>query len=890
MDKQKCTNNFTFNAKSFSFYNINLLKQYGFEIDNLPFSIRILLENILRKYDGCIVNDEHLKAVANWGSGNKSGAEIPFFPSRVLMQDFTGVPAIVDLAAMRDAGRGIGLDVNKINPLIPVDLIIDHSIQVDYYGTKDALEKNMDKEYKLNCERYKLLKWGQKTFQKFNVYPPGKGICHQVNLEHIGKVAMIEQIGGENIIFPDTLVGADSHTPMINGLGIVGWGVGGIEAEAVMLGQPYYMPIPDVVGIRLNGCLAEGVTATDLVLNIAYILRKYGVVGKFVEYFGPGIKNLPVVDRATISNMTPEYGATVDYFPVDEQTINYMKQTNRVERANLVEQYYRLSGLFYEPSVTPSYTDVIDVDLWGIRPVMAGPSRPHDRIFLDGMKDSFAHLLSERGESSAGIKKKTTVDLDGKDVEIIDGSVVIAAITSCTNTSNPSVMIGAGLIAKKAVEIGLEIKPYVKTSLAPGSRVVYDYLKASGLLKYLETLKFNIVGYGCTTCIGNSGPLNKNIEEAILKKKLTVASVLSGNRNFEARIHPSVRANYLASPMLVVIYALAGRVDIDILSEPIGTTAYNKNVYLNDLWPKNSDIEDLITKTISAKMYESEYNSILEGDSNWNDLKVDNSITYNWEESSTYIKKPPYFDSFSKEYKSPQNIKNAAVLLLLGDTVTTDHISPAGTIKKEYPTGQYLSEHGVEPDNYNSYGSRRGNHEAMIRGTFGNIRLKNNLVAPEEGSYTVKFPENKKVYIYDAAMAYADEHRPVIIIAGKEYGTGSSRDWAAKGTSLLGVKAVIAESYERIHRSNLVGMGVLPLQFKNGENWKILGLNGFESYSIQGIEDIAPKSRLHVKAVSNDGVEKNFEVISRLDLDIEVEYFCHGGILKFVLRHILDQR
>nr|NIQ38140.1 aconitate hydratase AcnA [Pseudomonadota bacterium] len=836
---------------------------------------------------------------------------IPYYPARVLMQDFTGVPAVVDLAAMRDAVRDLGGDPKKIDPLVPVDLIVDHSVQVDYYGTADSLNKNVEKEYQRNWERYALLKWAQKSFDNFKVVPPNSGICHQVNLEYLGKVIIAEETGGRVIAYPDTLVGTDSHTPMINGIGIMGWGVGGIEAEAVMLGQPYYIPIPEVIGVRMVGELDEEVTATDLVLTITELLRAHKVVEKFVEYFGPGTKKLSVPDRATISNMTPEHGATLGFFPVDEKTVEYLRMTNRQDQAEIVERYTRENGLFYNGNEDPEYTEVLELDLSTVGPSVAGPARPQDRIALKDLKENFGGLLGCEYERDSDVtdisrfhdesgncnsrddalkpsdKAMHEVNLDGREVRIGDGSVVIAAITSCTNTSNPFVMLGAGLIAKKAVQRGLRVPSYVKTSLAPGSKVVMDYLEDSGLQPYLEALGFHLAGFGCTTCIGNSGPLRPEIEKAISENDLSVAAVLSGNRNFEARIHQTVKWNFLASPMLVVGFAIAGKIDTDLTTDPIAFDPNGEPVYLKDIWPKSGEIKNLMGTHVKQEFFATEYERIFGGDSFWDNLQVTESTTYAWDDRSTYIKKPPYFDNFSVEVSERIDLNDGRALLLLGDSVTTDHISPAGAIPKDYPAGQYLIGKNVDPDDFNSYGSRRGNHEVMMRGTFGNIRIKNHLVTPKEGSFTRTFPAGKEMFIYDAAMAYQDEGRPLVVLGGKEYGTGSSRDWAAKGPSLLGVRAVFAESFERIHRSNLVGMGVLPLMFKEGDSWKSLGLDGSETYSISGLDTIKPRSVLHVKALKKDGSQIDFEVIARLDTEVDVEYYKNGGILPYVLRKLL---
>jgi aconitate hydratase len=872
------------NGKGYNISDITMLEKKGIaDIQRLPFSIKILVENLLRKLDGRTVKEKDVMNIARWQKQYDRPVEIAFHPARVLMQDFTGVPAVVDLAAMRDAVKELGEDPMKINPLVPVDLIVDHSVQVDYYGTKDSLEKNVAKEYERNQERYALLKWAQKSFNNFRVVPPNSGICHQVNLEYIGQIVMNHDSNGVQWAYPDTLVGTDSHTTMIDGIGVVGWGVGGIEAEAVMLGQPYYMSIPQVVGVRLAGKLRKGVTATDLVLVITELLRKHNVVEKFVEYFGPGLKNLTVPDRATISNMTPEYGATMGFFPVDEKTIEYLKLTHRVSRANLVETFTRTLGLFYTGNNVPEYSEVLEVDLTSITPSVAGPARPQDRIELPDLKEKFSGLRPIGA-------KVCSVNFDGKTVSIGNGSIAVAAITSCTNTSNPFVLIGAGLLAKNAVEKGLKVPAFVKTSLAPGSKVVIRYLKDAGLIPYLEELGFHLAAFGCTTCIGNSGPLHPEIEKAIAENDLTVASVLSGNRNFEARIHQSIKANFLASPMLVVAFAIAGRIDIDLTREPLGHDPDGGPVYLTDVWPGDDEIRNLVKIHVKSDFFREEYGKIFDGDRFWNSLNVTESKTFDWDPKSTYIKKPPFFENFGPELFKTSDVTNARALLLLGDSVTTDHISPAGAIPAEYPAGKYLIGENIMPDAFNSYGSRRGNHEVMMRGTFGNIRIKNKLVSPKEGSFTIKFPDNSEMFVYDAAKKYLLESRSLIVLGGREYGTGSSRDWAAKGTALLGVKAVIASSFERIHRSNLVGMGVLPLVFKKGETIDTLGLTGSETFFISGIEDMHPRKTLSVKAMKEDNREVNFDVTVRLDTEVEVDYFLNGGILQYVLRKILSEQ
>ena len=913
MKKDEFISHINIQGNEYQIFDINILEKKGLaDISKLPFSIKILVENLLRKLDGRLVREEDLFNIARWKKRYETPREIPYHPARVLMQDFTGVPAVVDLAAMRDAVNDLGGDPAKINPLVPVDLIVDHSVQVDYFGSKDALTKNVAREYERNAERYELLKWAQKSFDNFSVVPPNSGICHQVNLEYLGRVIITEKNDAGVIAYPDTLVGTDSHTTMINGIGVMGWGVGGIEAEAVMLGQPYYMSIPEVIGVKMVGELQEGVTATDLVLTVTEMLRKQGVVEKFVEYFGPGLKKLTVTDRATIANMTPEYGATLGFFPVDEKTIDYLVKTNRAQQAEIVEHCARALGLFYSGNETIEYTHVLEVDLAQVSPSVAGPARPQDRISLSDLKSSFdtilgcdyerdtdvAHISTYHNESGSRTtrpeactpkKKVCEIVVNGQPVRLCDGNIVIAAITSCTNTSNPSVLLGAGLVAKKAVAKGLRVPTFVKTSLAPGSRVVVDYLKDADLLKPLETLGFYLAGFGCTTCIGNSGPLPPEIDDAIAKNDLTVAAVLSGNRNFEARIHQSIKANFLASPMLVVAFALAGRIDIDLINEPVAVGANDEPVYLKDIWPSSKEIEDVVDKHVKQQFFKTEYDKIFDGDEFWQKLKATKSTTFRWNENSTYIKKPPYFDGFKLQLTESGNIKDARALLLMGDSVTTDHISPAGAIPQTYPAGKYLIEKKVAPKDFNSYGSRRGNHEVMMRGTFGNIRLKNRMVGQKEGSYTLKYPERSEMFIYEAAMKYQAESRPLVVLGGKEYGTGSSRDWAAKGTSLLGIKAVIAESYERIHRSNLVGMGALPLVFKEGESWQGLGLDGSEIFSISGIEDMKPRKVLQVKAVKEDGREINFEVTARLDTEVDVEYFKNNGILPYVLRKVMGE-
>ena len=900
MDRGQFSRKIKVAGKDYRIYNIFALEEKGLaEIGRLPFSIRVLLENLLRHLDEKIVSRHNLEALASWRKSYEQPVEIPYHPARVLMQDFTGVPAVVDLAAMRDAMVSLGGDPSKINPLVPVDLIVDHSVQVDFFGTAYCLEKNVEQEYARNLERYQVLKWAQKSFTNFKVIPPNSGICHQVNLEHLGRVICLGNEDGLPLAFPDTLVGTDSHTPMINAIGVMGWGVGGIEAEAVMLGQPYYMAIPEVIGVRLKGHLPPGATATDLVLSITELLRKHSVVEKFVEFLGPGLAELSIPDRATISNMTPEYGATLGFFPVDEKTLAYLAMTGRGDMVDLVRQCTSSMGLFYQPGDEPEYTKVIDFDLGTVKPCLAGPSRPQDRIELANLKAAFAASLGQKGvlpehlgggtrqERCTPVSNRShEVEINGRCEKLGDGNVVIAAITSCTNTSNPGVLVGAGLIAQKAVKLGLNVPAFVKTSFAPGSRVVLDYLQDAGLMPYFEALGFHPVAFGCTTCIGNSGPLHPEVEQVIVADNLNVAAVLSGNRNFEARIHQLVKSNFLTSPMLVVIFALAGRIDIDLASEPVGIDSNGKPVYLEDLWPEDRQVEQLVAKHVKRDFFISRYSRILEGDKFWKALQTEENTTYKWNPESTYIKKPPFFEGLKLESPVPGDIKSARALLVLGDSVTTDHISPAGAIPEDYPAGRYLVDKGLEASNFNSYGSRRGNHEVMMRGTFGNIRIKNRLVAPKEGSFTRKFPENKEMFIYDAAVAYKEQNVPLIVLAGKEYGTGSSRDWAAKGTNLLGIRAVIAESYERIHRNNLVGMGVLPLMFLPGQGINQLGLEGNESFSIIGLADLKPGITVDVKASKPDGRRVEFKARVRLDTQIEVDYYLNGGILPYVLRKL----
>jgi aconitate hydratase len=911
-------------GEELNFINLEKVVDTYPQINKLPFSIRILLENALRNFDGFLVNDEHIENLVNWNSKG-SDASIPYKPARVLMQDFTGVPAVVDIAAIRSEAIRKGKDGAKINPKVPVDLVIDHSVQVDFFGTDYAYKKNVEYEYKRNSERYELLKWAQNAFEDFTVVPPGMGICHQVNLEYLAKV-VVDRNGW---VYPDTLVGTDSHTPMVNGIGVVGWGVGGIEAEAALLGQPIYFSSPKVIGLQLKGQLPEGITATDMVLEITNRMRKYGVVGDFVEVFGDGLDHLSVPDRATIANMSPEFGCTITYFPVDQQTLRYMKKTNRDQKQiDLVEQYCKTNLLWRTGNENMEYSDVLVVDLSTLQPSVAGPKRPQDKILVKDLKDQFGNLLKEihgryyvpleeretwyeEGGSGTRFNKRFRKQKVADDVEVAvepnsalqsvriskgnqeyalsDGSIVVAAITSCTNTSNPSVMLGAGLVAKKAVEKGLDVKPWVKTSLAPGSKVVTNYLRRAGLLQHLEALKFHVVGYGCTTCIGNSGPLPPHIEKAIDECDLVAASVLSGNRNFEARIHPKIQMNFLASPMLVVAYAIAGRVDVNLLEEPLTQDVNGQDVYLKDIWPTQNEIQEAIESATTKEDYAREYSVIFDGEEQWQNLPAPTGLDYEWKEDSTYIKEIPFFKEISETPEQLRDISDARVLMKLGDSVTTDHISPAGSFSDETPAGQYLKSKGIERSMFNSYGSRRGNHEVMMRGTFANVYIKNEI-ASKQGGFTTYFPENKEMSVYDAAMKYIDNNIPLIVLTGSDYGSGSSRDWAAKGASLMGVKAVIATSYERIHRSNLVGMGILPLKFKHGEDANSLGLSGQETISITGIESgLQPGKELDVSALKEDGSKITFKVLTRLDSEIEVEYIKQGGILQYVLRQFLEE-
>ncbi len=884
------------NGKQYVFYRLAALEEAGLtDLKRLPFSIRILLENALRNANGVEITEEDVRHIAGWKPVDPERPGIPYVPSRVVMQDFTGVPAVVDLAAMRSAMARLGGDPKKVNPVVPVDLIIDHSVQVDFFASPDALQRNVEIEYQRNRERYEFLKWGQQAFDNFRVVPPSTGIIHQVNLEYLATVVAEREVDGELQAFPDTLVGTDSHTVMINGLGVLGWGVGGIEAEAAMLGQPIDMLLPDVIGFKLYGKLKEGVTATDLVLRIVQMLREKGVVGKFVEFYGPGLDEMPLTDRATIANMAPEYGATMGFFPVDAETLRYLRLTGRSEDVIArVEAYCRAQGLFRETGTPdPEFTDTLELDLGSVEPALAGPKRPQDRINLTDMKPAFRQALThEVGLHGFGLKeeeleRKAVVKTEEGEYEIGHGAVVIAAITSCTNTSNPSVMLAAGLVAKKAVERGLKVKPFVKTSLAPGSRVVTEYLKQAGLLEPLAELGFNVVGYGCTTCIGNSGPLPGPVAEAITSQNLVAASVISGNRNFEGRVHSLVKASYLASPPLVVAYALAGTVDVNLDRDPIGVDAEGQPVYLRDLWPTTEEINALIDAHITADLFTSKYASVFAGDEHWQRIPVSEGDLYPWDEKSTYIHHPPFFQDLGLDVPSIEDILHARLLALLGDSITTDHISPAGSIPADGPAGKFLISRGVDPKDFNSFGSRRGNDLVMTRGTFANIRLKNRLVPGVEGGYTRHFPDGEQMFIFDAAMKYKEEGVPLLVMAGKEYGTGSSRDWAAKGTLLLGVKAVIAESFERIHRSNLVGMGVLPLQFMPGENAETLGIRGDEVFDVVGLgDDLQPLSEVVVTAHKADGSQVAFKARVLLNTPTEVTYYRNGGILHTVLRNM----
>lgn len=897
-------------SRQYQIFSLAQAAQRLGNIDQLPKSLKVLLENLLRFEDQKSVKVEHIQAVVDWQKTRSSDQEIQYRPARVLMQDFTGVPAVVDLAAMRAAMAQAGGDPNRINPLSPVDLVIDHSVMVDHFANDHAFAENVEIEMQRNGERYQFLRWGQSAFNNFSVVPPGTGICHQVNLEYLAQAVWLGEDEGQTFAFPDTLVGTDSHTTMINGLGVLGWGVGGIEAEAAMLGQPVSMLIPEVIGFKLTGKLKEGITATDLVLTITQMLRQKGVVGKFVEFYGDGLADLPLADRATIANMAPEYGATCGFFPIDEVTLGYLALTGREqERIDLVEAYSKAQGLWRNVGDEPIFTDVLSLDMGTVEASLAGPKRPQDRVLLSDVPKTFNALMEltlkpakeakERLENEGGggtaVEAKAanlphenpSCTLDGQSYPLNHGDVVISAITSCTNTSNPSVMLAAGLLAKKAIEKGLQRKPWVKSSLAPGSKVVTDYLAAAGLTPYLNQLGYNLVGYGCTTCIGNSGPLPEVIEAAIQCHDLNVASVLSGNRNFEGRVHPLVKTNWLASPPLVVAYGLVGNIRTDLTTQPIGVGKGGQEVYLKDIWPSQTEIDQVLQK-VNTEMFHKEYAAVFDGDATWQAIQIPQSQTYAWQNKSTYIRHPPFFEEINHPPKAIANIEQACILAVLGDSVTTDHISPAGNIKQDSPAGRYLQDQGVEPKDFNSYGSRRGNHEVMMRGTFANIRIKNEMLDGEEGGNTIYIPTGEKLAIYDAAMRYQQQKTPLLIIAGKEYGTGSSRDWAAKGTNLLGVKAVIAESFERIHRSNLVGMGVLPLQFINEQTRQSLNLTGREVLSIYGLSDnIQPHQILDVEVVREDGSQEQFKVLCRIDTLNEVEYFKAGGILHYVLRNLI---
>ncbi|WP_395647455.1 aconitate hydratase AcnA [Terricaulis sp.] len=876
-------------GKSYAYFDLNTAGRNGLgDISKLPMSLKVLLENLLRTEDGVAVKQADILAMTSWLiNRGKNEVEIAFSPARVLMQDFTGVPAVVDLAAMRDAAEKLGVDPERINPLVPVDLVIDHSVMVDHFGGPDAFKQNVELEYARNGERYQFLRWGQSAFADFRVVPPGTGICHQVNLEYLGQSVWVRDVEGETYAYPDTVVGTDSHTTMINGIGVLGWGVGGIEAEAAMLGQSISMLIPEVIGFRLTGKLPEGSTATDLVLTVTQMLRKKGVVGKFVEFYGPGLDDLSVADRATIANMAPEYGATCGFFPVDQKTIDYLAATGRnADRVALVEAYCKAQGL-WRTAQEPEFTDTLALDLADVKPSLAGPKRPQDRVLLGGIAEGFTKVMTDEFKKGGELKKRVAVG--GEPYEVGHGDVVIAAITSCTNTSNPSVMLAAGLVARNARKRGLTVKPWVKTSLAPGSQVVTDYLKRAELDDDLDALGFNLVGYGCTTCIGNSGPLPPAISQAVAESDLVVASVLSGNRNFEGRVNQDVRANYLASPPLVVAYALAGSVYLNMDTTPLGMGTNNEPVYLRDIWPTNEEIEDVVRAAVTQEMFAKRYSDVFQGDTHWRAIKVEGGRTFKWPLGSTYVANPPYFEGMTMEPAPIVDVTNANILALFGDSITTDHISPAGSIKKTSPAGLFLTEHQVPFEEFNSYGARRGNHDVMMRGTFANIRIKNAMVVDEkgavvEGGFTTYQPSGERMAIYDAAMRYQAEKRDLVVFAGKEYGTGSSRDWAAKGTKLLGVRAVVAESFERIHRSNLIGMGVLPLQFTDGQSWKTLNLTGAETVSIAGVAGLGPRQKVTLKIGRPNGSVEDVSVLCRIDTENEVQYFRNGGILPYVLR------
>ncbi|MGI2326662.1 aconitate hydratase AcnA [Planococcus sp. YIM B11945] len=888
---------FELNGKTYNYYRLAALEEAGIaKVSRLPYSIKVLLESVLRQHDGYVIKDEHVEDLAKWGEHANEEAEVPFKPSRVILQDFTGVPVVVDLASLRSAMAEMGGDPNKINPDVPVDLVVDHSVQVDSYGTNEALKINTKLEFERNAERYQFLNWAQKAYDNYRAVPPETGIVHQVNLEYLANVVhAIENADGTFEAYPDTLVGTDSHTTMINGLGVLGWGVGGIEAEAGMLGQPSFFPIPEVIGVKLTNSLPNGATATDLALKITQVLRQKGVVGKFVEFYGAGVTTLPLADRSTIANMAPEYGATCGFFPVDEEALDYLRLTGREDsHIAIVKAYLQENDMFFDADKDPVYTDTIELDLSTIEPNLSGPKRPQDLIPLSQMKTEFNKAVTAPegphgfALSQEEISKTATVNFkDGSTATMKTGAIGIAAITSCTNTSNPYVMLGAGLVAKKAVEKGLMPPAYVKTSLAPGSKVVTGYLKQAGLLDYLEQIRFNLVGYGCTTCIGNSGPMLPEIEDAILDNDLLVTSVLSGNRNFEGRIHPLVKANYLASPPLVVAYALAGTVDIDLQNDPIGQDQEGNDVFLSDIWPTTEEVNEVVKSTVTPELFRKEYARVFDENETWNAIETNDDSLYAFDEESTYIQNPPFFQGLSAEPKAIQALEGLRVVAKFADSITTDHISPAGAIGKDTPAGKYLREKGVEPRNFNSYGSRRGNHEVMMRGTFANIRIRNQVAPGTTGGYTTYWPTGETMAIYDAAMKYQDQGTGLVVLAGKDYGMGSSRDWAAKGTFLLGIKTVIAESYERIHRSNLVMMGVLPLQFINGQNAESLGLTGRESISVNLSDDVKPRDILTVTATAEDGTVTQFEALARFDSEVEVDYYRHGGILQMVLRRKL---
>ncbi|QHJ71403.1 aconitate hydratase AcnA [Planococcus halotolerans] len=888
---------FELNGNTYNYYRLAALEEAGIaKVSRLPYSIKVLLESVLRQHDGYVIKDEHVEELAKWGKNSNEEAEVPFKPSRVILQDFTGVPVVVDLAALRSAMAEMGGDPNKINPDVPVDLVVDHSVQVDSYGTNDALKINTKLEFERNAERYQFLSWAQKAYDNYRAVPPETGIVHQVNLEYLANVVhAVKNEDGTFESYPDTLVGTDSHTTMINGLGVLGWGVGGIEAEAGMLGQPSFFPIPEVIGVKLTNALPNGATATDLALKITQLLRQKGVVGKFVEFYGTGVTTLPLADRSTIANMAPEYGATCGFFPVDEEALDYLRLTGREnDHIEVVEAYLKANDMFFDADKDPIYTDTVELDLSTVMPNLSGPKRPQDLIPLSEMKTEFNKAVTAP-EGPHGfaldqeeINKTATVNFkDGSTAEMKTGAIGIAAITSCTNTSNPYVMLGAGLVAKKAVEKGLMPPAYVKTSLAPGSKVVTGYLQDAGLLDYLEQIRFNLVGYGCTTCIGNSGPMLPEIEDAILDNDLLVTSVLSGNRNFEGRIHPLVKANYLASPPLVVAYALAGTVDIDLQNDPIGQDQEGNDVYLSDIWPTTEEVNEVVKSTVTPELFRKEYARVFDENETWNAIETNDDSLYNFDENSTYIQNPPFFQGLSREPKAIETLADLRVVAKFADSITTDHISPAGAIGKDTPAGKYLRENGVEPRNFNSYGSRRGNHEVMMRGTFANIRIRNQVAPGTTGGYTTYWPTGETMAIYDAAMKYQEQGTGLVVLAGKDYGMGSSRDWAAKGTFLLGIKTVIAESYERIHRSNLVMMGVLPLQFINGENAESLGLTGRETISVNLTDDVKPRDLLTVTAVAEDGSVTEFKALVRFDSEVEVDYYRHGGILQMVLRRKL---